>query len=139
MVRIVTDSSSDIPHEVALELGITVVPVYVRFGDELYRDGVDIDADQFYHKLERSRMLPKTSTPSPGDFVQCYDKLAREADEILSIHLSSRYSSVCNAAIIGRSYLQRKCTVEVADSRSVSMGCGLIAIAAARAQKKEQI
>jgi DegV family protein with EDD domain len=134
-VRVVTDSSSDIPPEVARELGITVIPLYVRFGDEVYRDGVDISADQFYDKLDRSRLLPKTSTPSPGDFAQVYNQLASETDSILSIHLSPRYSSALNAAMVAKDYVPEGCTVKVIDSKSVSMGCGLVAIAAAREAK----
>jgi DegV family protein with EDD domain len=134
-VKVVTDSSSDIPTEVAQELGITVIPLYVRFGDEMYRDGVDISADQFYDKLAHSRILPKSSTPSPGDFAKVYTQLATETDSILSIHLSTRYSSAFNAAMVAKDYAPEGCTVEVVDSKSVSMGCGLVAIAAAREAK----
>jgi DegV family protein with EDD domain len=131
-VKVVTDSSSDIPPEVAQELGITVIPLYVRFVDEIYRDGVDISADQFYNKLARSRIPPKTSTPSPGDFAAIYNELAAETNSILSIHLSPRYSSALNTAMVAKDYVHKGCTVEVIDSKSVSMGCGLVAIAAAR-------
>jgi DegV family protein with EDD domain len=134
-VRIVTDSSSDIPAEVAQELGITVIPLYIRFGDEVYRDGVDISTDQFYDKLAHSRILPKTSTPSPGDFAEIYNQLAAETDSILSIHLSPRYSSALNAAMVAKDYVPEGCTVKVIDSKSVSMGCGLVVIAAAREAK----
>ena len=134
-VQIVTDSSSDIPPEVAQELGITIIPLYIRFGDEVYRDGVDISADQFYDKLATSRTPPKTSTPSPGDFAEIYNKLATETDSILSIHLSPRYSSALNAATVAKDYLPAGCNVEVIDSKSVSMGCGLAVIAAAREAK----
>ncbi len=134
-VKVVTDSSSDIPPEVAQELGITVIPLYIRFGDEVYRDGVEISADQFYDKLAHSRLLPKTSTPSPGDFAEIYSQLAAETSSILSIHLSPRYSSALNAAIVAKDYAPEGCTVEVIDSKSVSMGCGLVALAAAREAK----
>lgn len=134
-VQVVTDSSSDIPPEVAQELGITIIPLYVRFGDEVYRDGVDISADQFYDKLAHSHILPKTSTPSPGDFAEIYNQLATATDSILSIHLSTRYSSALNAAMVAKDYVPEGCTVKVIDSKSVSMGCGLVAIAAAREAK----
>jgi DegV family protein with EDD domain len=135
LVKVVTDSSSDIPPEVAQELGITVIPLYVRFDDEVYRDGVDISADQFYDKLAHSRSLPQTSTPSPGDFAKIYNQLAAETDSILSIHLSTRYSSALNAAMVAKDYVSEGCTVQVIDSKSVSMGCGLVAMAAAREAK----
>jgi len=134
-VKIVTDSGSDIPPEVVQELGITVIPLYIRFGDEVYRDGVDISADQFYDKLAHSRILPKTSTPSPGDFAKIYNQLAAETDSILSIHLSTRYSGTYNAATVAKDYAPEGCTVKVIDSKSVSMGCGLVAITAAREAK----
>ncbi len=134
-MKIVTDSGSDIPPEVVQELGITVIPLYIRFGDEVYRDGVDISADQFYDKLAHSRILPKTSTPSPGDFAKIYNQLAAETDSILSIHLSTRYSGTYNAATVAKDYVPEGCTVKVIDSKSVSMGCGLVAITAAREAK----
>jgi DegV family protein with EDD domain len=135
-VKIVTDSSSDIPPQVAEELGITVIPLYVRFGDEVYRDGVDISADQFYDKLAHSRIPPQTSTPSPGDFAEIYNRLATETDSIISIHLSPRYSGALNTAMVARDYVKEGCTVKVVDSKSVSMGCGLVAMAAAREARK---
>ena len=134
-MKIVTDSGSDIPPEVVQELGITVIPLYIRFGDEVYRDGVDISADQFYDKLTHSRILPKTSTPSPGDFAKIYNQLAAETDSILSIHLSTRYSGTYNAATVAKDYAPEGCTIKVIDSKSVSMGCGLVAITAAREAK----
>jgi DegV family protein with EDD domain len=135
-VKIVTDSSSDIPPQVAEELDITIIPLYIRFGDEVYRDSIDISADQFYDKLARSRILPKTSTPSPGDFAEVYNQLATETDSIISIHLSPRYSGALNTAVVAQDYVPAGCTIKVVDSKSVSMGCGLVAMAAAREAKK---
>jgi DegV family protein with EDD domain len=80
VVKLVTDSSSDIPPDIASELDITVVPLYVRFGDEIYRDGPDISADDFYSRLTRDRTRAETSTPSPGDYTNTYNKLAATAD-----------------------------------------------------------
>ena len=76
MVRIVTDSVADLPSEVAQELGITVIPLNVRFGTEVYRDGIDLTAEQFYDRLVHDKTLPVTSVPSPGSFAEAYDKLA---------------------------------------------------------------
>jgi DegV family protein with EDD domain len=132
-VKVVTDSSADIPPEMARELDITVIPLYIRFGNEVYRDGIDITASQFYDKLSRS--LPRTSIPSPGDIAKVYVQLAAGTDEILSIHLSPRYSGALNAAIVAREYAPAGCTIEVVDSRTVSMGCGLVVMAAARAAR----
>jgi len=76
-VKIVTDSCSDIPQEEAKQLGITVVPVYLRFGHEAYRDGVDIDSREFYRKLVTSSVHPSTAAPSPGDFAKVYEQAAQ--------------------------------------------------------------
>lgn len=132
MVRIVTDSVSDIPAELAEQLKITVIPLYVRFGSEVYRDGVELSHGDFYRKLVTSRRLPTTSAPSPRDFSNVYDKLADETDEILSIHVSSRFTSVYKAALTGKGRMKRKCRVEVVDTLTGAMGEGLLVIAAAR-------
>jgi DegV family protein with EDD domain len=131
-VKIVTDSTSDLSPQVARELGITVVPVYVRFGERVYRDGVDISEDEFYQKLVESPIHPATSQPSPADFADVYKKLSREADEIVSIQVTSKLSGTYNSALQGRELVKTGCRIEVVDSLSVTMGLGLIAMAAAR-------
>jgi len=135
-VKVVTDSGSDITREEARQLGITVVPVYLRFGDKVYRDGVDIDSDEFYQKLMASPIHPSTAAPSPGDFARVYEEVAQETGEIVSIHITSRHSAVCEAALVGREIAEGKgCRVEVIDSKGVTMWQGLVAIAAAKAAK----
>ncbi|GAH23944.1 unnamed protein product, partial [marine sediment metagenome] len=134
-VKIVTDSTSDLPAQIAQELGITVVSAYVRFGEMVYRDGVDIGHDELYQKLVASPIHPATSQPSPGDFADVYRKLARETDEIVSIQATSKLSGIYNSALQGRELAATGCHIEVVDSLSVSMGLGLIAMAAARLAK----
>jgi len=133
-VKIITDSGSDITQEEAKKLGVTVVPVYLRFGDEVYRDGVDIDCDEFYHKLVTSPIHPSTAAPSPGDFAKVYEEAAQETGEIVSIHITSKHSAVCDAALVGKETAEKKgCRIEVVDSRGVTMWQGLVVIAAAKA------
>ena len=132
-VKIVTDSVSDIPPKVAKELGITIVPLHVRFGTEVYRDGVDLTADQFFDRLPHSKTLPMTSVPSPGDFADVYNKLAEETDEILVITLTSKLSGTNDVAKQSIGLTKRKCRIEVIDSQMAIMGQGLIVITAARA------
>ncbi len=134
-VRVVTDSTSDLPSQVAEELGITVVPVYLRFGDKVYRDGVDISHDEFYQKLVKSPVHPSTSQPPPLDFGNVYSKLSKETDEVVSIHLSSKTSGTYESALRGREMVGSGCRIEVIDSFLVSMGLGLIMMAAARLAK----
>ena len=80
-VGIVTDSVADLPSQVAEEFGITVVPLVVRFGTDVYRDGLDLGPDQFYEKLKTSKVLPLTSVPPPAAFAEAYDKLAEKTNE----------------------------------------------------------
>ncbi len=135
-VRIVTDSTADLPLQFAHDLGIAVVPLSVIFGDEVYREGIDIDHDLFYDKLINGKVLPTTSAPSVGDFLEAYEPLLKETDEIVSIHLSSKlsatYDNACQAA---QDLSDRGARIEVIDSRVVSLGLTFVALAAARAAR----
>jgi len=132
-VKIVTDSVSDLPTEVVKELGITVIPLNVRFGTEVYRDGIDLTAEQFYRRLTYDKTLPVTSVPSPATFAEAYDKLAEETDEILAIIVTSKLSGTYEVAVQSIGLMKRKCRVEVVDSQWAIMAEGLIVITAARA------
>ena len=132
-VKIVTDSAADISSETAKRLGISIVPLTVSFGTELYRDGIDLTSDEFFHKLSHSKELPKTAHPSVASFVDTYRSLARDGAKIISIHLSRKLSGTYQAAILARDEVADDCHVEVVDSGSVSMGIGLNVISAARA------
>lgn len=133
-VKIVTDSAADLPLDLARELGITIVPVYVRFGDKVYRDGVDIGPDEFYAKLMSSPILPSTSAPSAGDFAKAYRDVASSTDEIVSIHITRRHSGTYDAALLGRKMIEKtRCRIDVIDSEGVTMWQGLVVLAAARA------
>ena len=133
MVKVVADSTSDLPPEVAKELGITVVPLYVHFGTVSYRDGIDLTTDQFYVDLVKSEVLPTTSTPSPGVFAQAYDQLAQETDEIIVFTISTKLSVTYDSARRGIELMKKKCRVEVVDSRWALMALGLLVISAAKA------
>jgi DegV family protein with EDD domain len=134
-VRIVTDSVADIPEHVVRELGITVIPVLVRFGEEVYRDGVDITTDEFYRRLVSNKVMPTTSAPSLDAFARVYARLAEETDEILAIMLSSKLSGIYNAAVQSRGLIESKCRVEVVDSQCAVMAQGFIVIRAAQAAR----
>jgi DegV family protein with EDD domain len=134
-VRVVTDSVADLPTEVVEELGITVVPLSIRFGEKVYRDGVDLTADQFYERLQSSKVFPSTSVPSPQAFAQVYDRLAEDTDEILAVILSSKFSATYEVALQSIGLMKRKCRVEVIDSLSATMTEGFIAMEAARAAR----
>jgi len=134
-VRIVTDSTADIPPELARELDITIVPVYVNMLGQSYRDGIDITHEELYKNMAESDAHITTSQPSPGDFVHAYEKVLKEADDIISIHCASRLSGINQSALQGRDLIGSKGHIEVIDSGTVSMGLGLIAIAAGRLAK----
>jgi DegV family protein with EDD domain len=135
-VKIVTDSVSDIPASVVKELDISVIPVLVRFGLETYRDGIDINNDQFYEKLVTSKVVPTTSVPSLDMFARTYAKLSEETDEILVIMLSARLSGLYNAALQSANLVENKCRIEIMDSKCAVMAQGFVVIKAARAARE---
>lgn len=128
-IKIVTDSTADLPPRLAEELGITVVPVYVRFGNDVYRDRTDISEDEFYQRLQSDPTLLTTEPPTPQDFAAVYQKLSQEADGIISIHLSSKLSATSNSALRGKKLANVECPIEVIDSQLVTMGLGLLVMA----------
>ena len=134
-VKIVTDSSADLPDQLAEEMGISVIPLYVRFGDEVHRDRVDITEDEFYQRLEHDPIHPVTIQPGPQDFLELYQRLAPDADGIVSIHISSKLSGTCNSALMAKEMMEGECPIEVVDSLAVSMGLGLEVLVAAQAAK----
>ena len=134
-IKIVTDSSADVPARLAQELGITVVPLYVRFGEEVYRERVEISEEDFYQRLLHGPIHPVTIQPNPQDFANVYQKLAPEADGIVSIHISSKLSGTCNSASQGWEVIEKGCPIEVIDSQVLTVGLGLICIAAATVAK----
>ena len=111
------------------------MPLRVRFGDEVYRDGIDLTPDQFYGKLKTSKVFPNTSVPAPADFVQVYDKLSQETDEILAILVSARLSATCEVARQSVEMMKRKCRVELLDSETATTAEGFIVMTAAKAAK----
>jgi len=134
-VKIVTDSSADLPDHLAEELGITVVPLYVRFGDEVFRERVEISEEDFYQRLLRGPVHPVTIQPNPQDFAGVYQELAPQADGIVSLHISSKLSGTHNSAVQGKEMAETGCPIEVIDSRVVTVGLGLVCFAAAAADK----
>jgi DegV family protein with EDD domain len=135
-VAIVTDSTADLPPELVEELGVTIVPLQVIFGDEAYREGVDITTEEFYERLVKSRQLPTTSAPSVGDFQEVYGRLLEEVDSIVSIHISGKLSpGTVQAAQTARQSLARPERIELVDSQATSMAMGFAIIEAVEASR----
>jgi DegV family protein with EDD domain len=133
-IKIVTDSTSDIPLGVAHELGIEIVPMHLHVGEQTFRAGLDITSDQFYQSMQDGRAKVTTSAPPPVAFEQLYRRLTLEYEYIFSIHLSSRLGATYRAAQQARSRLPASATrTEIIDSKLASMGLGLVALHAARA------
>ncbi|MDP9180966.1 MAG: DegV family protein [Chloroflexota bacterium] len=133
-VRIVTDSTADLPPHEAQELGIAVVPLSVIFGNDVYKEDVDITPELFYEKLQHAKELPTTSAPSVGDFLDTYREVLKTTNEIVSIHLSSKLSATYDAACQAAAQLADEgARIEVIDSQSVSMGLIFLAASAAKA------
>jgi DegV family protein with EDD domain len=134
-VRVVTDSTSDIPSALVEELGIKVVPAIVRFGNHEFRSGVNLTSEEFYLKLATSGVHPHTSQPSPEDFAKVFRELELDCEGIVSINISAKLSGTFNSANQGKLLVSGKCPIEVIDSYFNSIGLGLIVIQAAKLAK----
>ena len=133
-LRIVTDSIADLPPQLASELQIAVVPCQVFWGEEVYRDGVDLQHQEFYERLARSAELPKTSQPPVSRFVETYGRLldAEGSEAVISIHVAGNLSGTVNAAWAAAQTRPDPSRIEVIDSGQLSMGQGWAVIEAAK-------
>ena len=131
-VKVVTDSASDIPAEVAEELGISVVPCTIFFGADAFKDGVEITKEEFFHRLTTGGVMPTTTQPSVGDFLDVYRPLAEEGHDIVSVHVSGKLSGTVNSARLAAGELAGA-TVEIVDTELASIGVTLAAKVAADA------
>lgn len=127
-IRIVTDSTADIPAKMVEQYGIGVVPLNVNFGDEALKDGVDIWSDEFYHRIRNEAIFPTTSQPAPGEFVKAYEEIAEPGDTIISLHLSGEMSGTVGSAKIAADMLADKYRIEVIDSRYVCIALGVMVL-----------
>ncbi len=133
-VRVVSDSTCDIPAPLVTELGITLVPLTVRFGDEEFLDGIDITSEQFFKRLQREQATPSTAAPAPGQFREAYERLIAEgATAIVSIHISGKLSATLEAATQAAEGLS--VPVHLVDSKMFSLGTGMGTIEAAKAAR----
>ncbi|MGD8598352.1 MAG: DegV family protein, partial [Anaerolineae bacterium] len=132
-----TDSSANVPPQMAEQLDIRVVPIVLALNGHTFRDGVEITAHDVYRWLRDSRHSPTTSAPSVGDFVRTYANAAQEADGIVSIHMSPKLSGTFNAASAA-SRLVDDVPIEVIGCPSAAMGQGFAVLAAARAAQAGQ-
>jgi DegV family protein with EDD domain len=137
MVKIVTDSTSDLPKEFVQKHNIAVVPLTAIFGSKSYRDGVDLSPKQFYDMLPTAQDHPTTSQPTPSDFAAVYRPLVEAGHEIVSLHLSSKLSGTYASAIAAKNELEtqlkKSVPITVIDTTWISMALGMLVITAAQA------
>jgi DegV family protein with EDD domain len=133
MIRIVTDSTCDLPPEYLQEYDITVVPINIQFGTESYEDGITIDRATFYRKIDELGILPTTSQPSAGQFEEYYSRLAEEeATDIISLHVTAKLSGTYHSAVLAKELVEDRVRIHPFDSASGSVGLGFMALEASR-------
>ena len=131
-IRVLVDSTADIPPDLVAEYGIIVVPDLVHFGQETFRDGIDLTVEEFYARLGTAPVYPTTSSPGLGVFLAAYQELVNEGADVVSIHPESRFSSIYSTAVMAAQEVTGG-QVAVVDSRQLTMCTGWLAILAARA------
>ncbi len=130
-IRVVTDSTADLDPEEADRLGITMVPLRIRWNGDSYKDKVELSIDDFYRKLKEEQGLPSSSQPPVGEFEEAYRRLLREADGVVSVHLSGRLSGTVNAARTAALSVDPD-RIAVIDSLTISYALGVLALRVAR-------
>lgn len=134
-IGLVADSVCDLPKEIIAKFDIHIVPIYIKFGDVVYRDGIDITPNDVYHKLKDNGLVASTSSPSPGDFQQVFQKIADKFETILTITISSKLTAVFQNACIARTLFPKK-DIRVFDSGLASIAEGFLIMEVAKAIKK---
>ncbi|MDG0871296.1 DegV family protein [Paenibacillus thiaminolyticus] len=132
-IRIVTDSTADIPQELRERYRIEMIPLKVHFENDMYQDAVTISAERFYQLLVEAKRLPTTSQPSPIEFLEVFKRLNAEPDtQIISIHLSAAFSGTYQSAVLAKNMMEEESDITIVDSKSASYGFGLIVVEAAK-------
>lgn len=135
MVKIVTDSVSDLPRDYIEKYNIKVMDMNIIFGEKTYKDRVDINPSEVFERIKNNNEFPKTSQVTPFEFVEVFDELSKDSDEVLAILMSSKMSGTYNSAIIATNELTGR-KIEVMDSKGITLGYGLIVIEAAKMAKQ---
>lgn len=126
MLRIVTDSTADMPAGWEQEYDINFIPINILFGEKTYLQNVDLDSEGFYKLVDESKKIPKTSQPSPHQFSEFYKKIAAKGDTILSVHVTSKLSGTYASAVAAAEEVKNDFRVIPVDSGGGSMGLGLM-------------
>lgn len=126
MLKIVMDSACDIPQEWQSEYDVNVIPINIQFENKTYQQGIDLSNDDFYHIADTTGVIPKTSQPTPQQFVAFYNRIAQASDTILSLHVTSRLSGTFNSAVTAAQELKNKLNIIPYDSGSGSAAVGFM-------------
>jgi DegV family protein with EDD domain len=126
MLRVVTDGAADMPPEWEKQFDIQTIPINIQFGDKTYLQGVDIDNARFYQMVNETKTIPKTSQPSPHQFVEFYRKVAQKGDVIISIHVTSKLSGTYASAVSAADEVKNEFKVYPVDSMTGSVGISLM-------------
>ena len=132
MIHVVVDSTCDLPDTWLQRYRIAVIPIHIQFGTQSYREGIDISQDEFYRKVDSTHTIPKTSQPSPGEFLELYRAIAAKGDTVISIHVTGKLSGTCRSAELAAQDLAGELDVRVFDSLGGSAGVGYMAVEAMR-------
>jgi DegV family protein with EDD domain len=132
VIKIISDSTCNLSPEVVAQYDIHVAPIAIQFGEETYEEGIDIDPETFYNKIDELGIIPTTSQPSPARFAQLYQQFAKEGRDILVLTVTEKHSGTYASATMAQS-LAPEADVAVFDSAAISLGTGLMIIEAARA------
>lgn len=126
MLRIATDSTTDMPAGWQKEYDIEIIPVNIQFGEKTYLQGIDLDTEGFYRMVDETRTIPKTSQPTPYQFKEFYQKIAKKGDTVLSMHITSKLSGTFDSAVIAARELGGKIKIITFDSLNGSAGLGMM-------------
>ncbi len=126
MLKIVMDSAGEIPEEWRSEFDVEVIPINIQFENKTYQQGIDLSNDDFYHLADSTGVIPKTSQPTPQQFVEFYKRIAQAGDTILSLHVTSKLSGTFNSAVLAAQELKNKLNVIPFDSGSGSAAVGFM-------------
>ncbi|HYE83479.1 MAG TPA: DegV family protein [Clostridia bacterium] len=130
-IKIITDSICDVPKEYVDRYGIKVMPLTVHFGDESYKDGIDLTLAEFLTKLEKAEVLPTTSQVTPGTFIEAFREELDRGNVVIAIHGSSQLSGTYSSAVMAREQIG-EAGIYVIDSKGITLGAGMLVIKAAR-------
>lgn len=134
-IKIITDSTADLPKEMFQKCDVEVLPLLINFGEDSYYDGVTINLKEMFERIERDNVLPTTAQVTPNRFLECYEKYIAEGYKIVSIHLSSNMSGTYQSACIAKQMLESD-DIVVVDSQTVTSGLGLLVLEAVRLKEE---